>query len=230
LLRGWSQQLLQAAEAVANDADGDAAEALKRIGTDDARASIAQRYPDLRHALTHDQTLSVTVERERARFSAWYEFFPRSASDDAAQHGTFADCEAWLPYVQRMGFDVLYFPPIHPIGRTRRKGRNNTLDPAEDDLGSPWAIGAAEGGHHSILSELGTLDDFRQLVKRAGEHDMEIALDIAFQCAPDHPWVAEHPEWFRKRADGSIQYAENPTRPVGPSVQAWRCLPHYPES
>jgi starch synthase (maltosyl-transferring) len=173
---------------------------------------IAPRHPDLRHALTHDTPYGVLVERERARFSSWYEFFPRSASDDPARHGSFADCEAWLPYVQRMGFDVLYFPPIHPIGRTRRKGRNNTLTPTADDVGSPWAIGAAEGGHVSILPALGTLEDFRRLLQRAAAHGIEIALDIAFQCAPDHPWVAEHPAWFRKRADGSVQYAENPPK------------------
>ncbi|MEO5695895.1 MAG: alpha-1,4-glucan--maltose-1-phosphate maltosyltransferase [Burkholderiaceae bacterium] len=206
VLRAWSTEL---AQAVARGADVDT---LKLLGTDEARALIAQRHPDLRHALTHPQVLAVTVERERARCSAWYEFFPRSASDDLQRHGTFKDCEAWLPYVQRMGFDVLYFPPIHPIGQSRRKGRNNTLDPQPGDVGSPWAIGAAEGGHDAILPELGTLADFRRLVKRASEHGIDIALDIAFQCAPDHPWVSAHPEWFRKRADGSIQYAENPPK------------------
>jgi starch synthase (maltosyl-transferring) len=207
LLRVWSGELARAAA----DAGADVA-ALKRLGTDEARAAIAKRYPDLRHAYTHPQVFGVTVERERARFSAWYEFFPRSASDDPARHGTFADCEAWLPYVKHMGFDVVYFPPIHPIGRSRRKGRNNTLDAQPGDVGSPWAIGAAEGGHLAILPELGTLEDFRRLVQRAAALDIDIALDIAFQCAPDHPWVREHPEWFRKRADGSIQYAENPPK------------------
>jgi starch synthase (maltosyl-transferring) len=207
LLRAWSRDLAQAAAAAPGDSD-----ALKRLGGDDVRAAVARRYPDLSHAHTCPQTFAVTVERERARFSAWYEFFPRSASDDAARHGTFADCEAWLPYVKRMGFDVLYFPPIHPIGRARRKGRNNTLEATADDVGSPWAIGAAEGGHDAILGALGTPEDFRRLVRRAAELDIDIALDIAFQCAPDHPWVTEHPEWFRKRADGSIQYAENPPK------------------
>ncbi|CAN5756296.1 alpha-1,4-glucan--maltose-1-phosphate maltosyltransferase [soil metagenome] len=207
LLRAWGLEL----EQLAADASAQV-EMLKRVGDDAARAAVACRYPDLRHAFTYPQTFAVTVERERARFSAWYEFFPRSASDDPARHGNFADCEAWLPYVKRMGFDVLYFPPIHPIGRARRKGRNNTLDATADDVGSPWAIGAAEGGHDAILSELGTAADFRRLVQRAAELDIDVALDIAFQCAPDHPWVAEHPEWFRKRADGSIQYAENPPK------------------
>jgi len=207
LLRAWSRDLAQLAADHQADVD-----ALKRVGDDEARAAVARRYPDLRHAFTDPQTYAVTVERERARFSAWYEFFPRSASDDASRHGTFADCEAWLPYVKRMGFDVLYFPPIHPIGRSRRKGKNNTLDAKADDLGSPWAIGAAEGGHTAILGELGTAADFRRLVKKATELDIDIALDIAFQCAPDHPWVTEHPDWFKKRADGSIQYAENPPK------------------
>ena len=207
LLRAWSRELAQLAADPQADVD-----ALKRVGDDEARAAVARRYPDLRHAFTDPQTYAVTVERERARFSAWYEFFPRSASDDASRHGTFADCEAWLPYVKHMGFDVLYFPPIHPIGRSRRKGKNNTLDAQADDLGSPWAIGAAEGGHTAILGELGTAADFRRLVKKATELDIDIALDIAFQCAPDHPWVTEHPDWFKKRADGSIQYAENPPK------------------
>ncbi len=205
-LLAWAAELAQAAERGARPDE------LRRIGTDAGRSAIADRHPDLRHAHAWPQTLGVTVERERARFSAWYEFFPRSASADPARHGTFADCEAWLPYVKQMGFDVLYVPPIHPIGRSRRKGRNNTLDAQQDDVGSPWAIGAAEGGHTAIHGELGTLADFRRLVQRAAELEIDVALDLAFQCAPDHPWVAEHPEWFRKRADGSIQYAENPPK------------------
>ncbi len=214
LLRAWSAEL-SAAAANAGGQAGDVAE-LQRIGLDEARGTIAERHPDLRHALIHApgaaSCFGVSVERLRARYSSWYEFFPRSAAGDTARHGTFADCEAWLPYVQRMGFDVLYFPPIHPIGRTRRKGRNNTLEPTAADVGSPWAIGAAEGGHDAILNELGTLAEFQRLVKRAAEHGIEVALDIAFQCSPDHPWVHEHPEWFSKRADGSIQYAENPPK------------------
>ncbi len=226
LLLAWARELAHAAAL-----DGPhAIETLRSIGCDPARAAIARRHPDLRHAQTFPQLFTATVERARARFSAWYEFFPRSASDDAARHGTFADCEAWLPYVKHMGFDVLYFPPIHPIGRARRKGRNNALDAGADDVGSPWAIGSAEGGHDAILGELGTLDDFRRLVQRAAELDIDVALDIAFQCAPDHPWVREHPEWFRKRADGSIQYAENPPKkyqdiyPFDFETPAWREL------
>ncbi len=232
LLRAWSRELAQAAKNAAKDAAKDAAspEALKRVGLDEARAAIATRHPDLRHALTDPKLYGVTVERERARFSAWYEFFPRSASGDVTRHGTFADCEAWLPYVQRMGFDVLYFPPIHPIGRMRRKGKNNTLEPLPDDVGSPWAVGSAEGGHDAIFGELGTLADLQRLIKRATEHDLEIALDIAFQCAPDHPWVTEHPAWFRKRADGSVQYAENPPKkyqdiyPLDFESEDWRAM------
>jgi starch synthase (maltosyl-transferring) len=210
LLRAWSAELAAAASS------GAPVETLHAVGGDAARGAIVERYPDLRHALVYaagaGTPLAVTVERVRARFSSWYEFFPRSAAAEPGRHGTFADCEAWLPYVQRMGFDVLYFPPIHPIGRTRRKGRNNTLDPGPEDVGSPWAIGAAEGGHDTILSALGTLADFQRLLRKAQAHGIEIALDIAFQCAPDHPWVREHPQWFRKRADGSIQYAENPPK------------------
>ena len=207
VLKTWARELDKAASASAVDV-----EALQRIGVDTDGSAAAERHPDLTYALTYPGPHRVTVERERARFSSWYEFFPRSAGNDETRHGTFADCEAWLPYVQRLGFNVIYFPPISPIGRTRRKGKNNTLDPAPDDVGSPWAIGAAEGGHDAILPELGTTEDFRRFVQRAGEAGIDIALDIAFQCAPDHPWVAEHPEWFKKRADGSIQYAENPPK------------------
>jgi len=204
LLKAWARELRAALDGKA------AAEELKRIALDGERSAAARRHPDQHHATT-SPPLPLTVERVRARFSSWYEFFPRSASDEA-RHGTFADCEARLPYVQRLGFDVVYFPPIHPIGRERRKGRNNTLDAGPDDLGSPWAIGAAEGGHDAILGELGTLEDFGRLLRKAGDHGIEVALDIAFQCAPDHPWVREHPQWFRRRADGSVQYAENPPK------------------
>ncbi len=207
LLADWAAELGAAATPAVTDT-----EALKRIGGDADRGAVAERHPDLRHALFYPLTFGITVEPVRARFSTWYEFFPRSASDDAARHGTFSDCEAWLPYIQRMGFDVLYFPPIHPIGRNRRKGPNNTLQASAEDVGSPWAIGATEGGHMAILPELGTLDDFKRLAQKAGGMGIDLALDIAFQCAPDHPWVTEHPAWFKKRADGSIQYAENPPK------------------
>jgi starch synthase (maltosyl-transferring) len=151
------------------------------------------------------------VDRERARFSSWYELFPRSWGKPG-QHGTLRDVAAQLDYIEEMGFDVLYLPPIHPIGRSFRKGKNNTTEAKEGDVGSPWAIGAKEGGHLAILRELGTFDDLDYLIQQLHGRKMELALDIAFQCAPDHPWVTEHPEWFKKRADGSIQYAENPPK------------------
>src|ERR1043166_4376277 len=138
--------------------------------------------------------------------------FPRSSAGGGSRHGTFRDCEARLSYVAAMGFDVLYLPPIHPIGHSFRKGKNNELGASADDVGSPWAIGADEGGHKAIHPELGTLEDFHRLMDKAAELGIEIALDIAFQCTPDHPYVKEHPEWFRQRADGSIQYAENPPK------------------
>ncbi len=167
--------------------------------------------PDRRFATT-SAPLGVVVEPERARFSAWYELFPRSCGPASKPHGTFADVEAELPRLSAMGFDVLYLPPIHPIGRVNRKGRNNTLVPSPDDPGSPWAIGSEEGGHKSIHPALGTVADFRHLVAAARNLGIEVALDIALQCAPDHPYVREHPEWFRRRPDGSVQYAENPPK------------------
>ena len=152
------------------------------------------------------------AERTTARFASWYEIFPRSMSDDATRHGTFDDVIRHLPRIRDMGFDVLYFPPIHPIGRTNRKGRNNTLTPSETDPGSPYAIGAAEGGHDAIHPELGTFDDFRRLRAAAAENGLEIALDFAIQCAPDHPWLRDHRGWFDWRPDGTIKYAENPPK------------------
>ena len=188
------------------------AERLHALAHDETRSSIATRYPDTGHATTYPVEFGVVVERERARFSSWYEMFPRSANATAGKHGTFRDCEARLPYISKMGFDVLYLPPIHPIGREKRKGRNNALSTTPSDVGSPWAIGAAEGGHTAILPDLGTLDDFKRLVASAQATGIEVALDIAFQCAPDHPYVKKHPEWFRWRPDGTIQYAENPPK------------------
>jgi starch synthase (maltosyl-transferring) len=178
---------------------------------DEALMSLVGGHADRRRASTFAPALPLWVEPLLARFSAWYEMFPRSAASEGL-HGTFADCEARLAEVAEMGFDVLYFPPIHPIGRTKRKGRNNALVAAPDDPGSPWAIGATEGGHKSIHPQLGTAADFRQLVTSARARGLEIALDIAYQCSPDHPYVTEHPAWFRHRSDGSIQYAENPPK------------------
>jgi starch synthase (maltosyl-transferring) len=197
---------------------------------DEALPRLMRKYPDRRWPTIYDKELSVIVDCEKARFSAWYEMFPRSCVSQAGKQGTFKDCEKRLPYIGSMGFDVLYLPPIHPIGRTFRKGRNNTLDPKPDDPGSPWAIGSKEGGHKAIHPQLGTLADFKRLVKKAGEHDIEIALDIAFQCTPDHPYVKEHPQWFRKRPDGTIQYAENPPKkyqdiyPLDFETDDWQAL------
>ncbi len=173
---------------------------------------LALRYPDRSRESRLDKPLWVRVDPERAGFSSWYEMFPRSTSSTAGKHGTFRDCERLLPYVSEMGFDVLYLPPVHPIGTTKRKGRNNTLTPTPDDPGSPWAIGSPEGGHTAIDPRLGNAEDFERLVRRAGEHGLDMALDIAFQCSPDHPWVSEHPEGFTIRPDGSVQFAENPPK------------------
>ncbi|MGR3249896.1 MAG: alpha-1,4-glucan--maltose-1-phosphate maltosyltransferase [Paracoccus sp. (in: a-proteobacteria)] len=161
---------------------------------------------------TRYKLLPVFADRKVAAFSAWYELMPRSQSGDEHRHGTFDDVIARLPYVRDLGFDVLYFPPIHPIGRTNRKGRNNTLTPGPDDPGSPYAIGSDEGGHDAIHPELGTFDDFRRLMDAARDHGLEIALDFAIQCSPDHPWIKEHPEWFDWRPDGTIKFAENPPK------------------
>nr|WP_241557995.1 alpha-1,4-glucan--maltose-1-phosphate maltosyltransferase [Falsirhodobacter deserti] len=178
---------------------------------DPAIAEVMQRN-DLRDSLTRYKMLPVFADRKAAAFSAWYEIMPRSQSGDVNRHGTFADVIPRLPYIRDLGFDVLYFPPIHPIGKTNRKGRNNSLRAEEGDPGSPYAIGSAEGGHDAIHPELGTFDDFRRLVDAAKDHGLEIALDFAIQCSPDHPWIKEHPEWFDWRPDGSIKFAENPPK------------------
>jgi starch synthase (maltosyl-transferring) len=182
------------------------------LALSDDLGELAGQYPDRSLAAKYPKELSVVVDREKARFSSWYEMFPRSCAPEPGRHGTFKDCERMLPYVASMGFDVLYLPPIHPIGRTNRKGKNNSVISSDKDPGSPWAIGAAEGGHRSIHPELGTLADFKSLVKRAESLGIEVALDLAFQCSPDHPYVDEHPEWFRQRPDGTVQYAENPPK------------------
>ncbi len=179
--------------------------------------ALAGKYPDLEFATKYEKELSLWVNRETARFSSWYELFPRSMSPIPGKHGTLKDVEAQLPEVSAMGFDILYLPPIHPIGTAFRKGKNNSTVAAEGDDGSPWAIGAMatkdnEGGHKAIHPLLGTLADFDHLVTAAKAHDLELALDIAFQCSPDHPWVKDHPTWFTIRPDGSIQYAENPPK------------------
>lgn len=189
----------------------DPASALELAGGEQFSSLIA-RNPDRSQSITYEKELKVSVDREKAAFSTWYEMFPRSSAAIPGKSGTFQDCIARLPYVASMGFDVLYLPPIHPIGRVGRKGKNNTLEVATDDPGSPWAIGSTEGGHKAIHPQLGTLNDFKALRKAADEQGIELALDLAFQCAPDHPYVKQHPQWFLHRADGSIQFAENPPK------------------
>ncbi len=179
---------------------------------DKSKAALMDRYPERPFVTIYERELEVVVDPVRARFSAWYEAFPRSCTDEPGEHGNFRDCESRLAYVAEMGFDVLYLPPVHPIGRIKRKGRNNTLIANPGDPGSPWAIGADEGGHRCTHPELGTLEEFRSLVHSAHALSIEIALDIAFQCAPDHPYVKEHPSWFRWRPDGTVQFAENPPK------------------
>ncbi len=178
---------------------------------DDALAA-AMEQSDKRPDLTRSPIIPLTADRERARAGAWYEMVPRSQGKTPGKHGTFDDCIARLPEIAALGFDVLYFPPIHPIGHTNRKGKNNTLHPAPSDPGSFYAIGNEQGGHDAVHPELGTLADFRRLVAACAKRKMEIALDFAVQCSPDHPWLKQHPEWFRTRPDGSIKYAENPPK------------------
>lgn len=201
--------LATAAKALRSSKD---AAALRKVATDETLHALMLKYPDKRFVSESERELAIVVDPVRARFSSWYEFFPRSTAAEPGRHGTFADCEKRLPYIAEMGFNVVYLPPIHPIGRSFRKGRNNNPVSEPGDCGSPWAIGAAEGGHKSILADLGTLEDFKHFVAEAKELDLSIALDIAFQAAPDHPYVREHESWFRKRPDGTIQYAENPPK------------------
>jgi starch synthase (maltosyl-transferring) len=190
------------------------------------------RYVDRGRATRYDRVLEVIVERERARFGAWYEMFPRSAGTDPSRSATFDEATERLPYVASMGFDVLYLPPIHPIGHSFRKGRNNALAAAPGDPGSPWAIGSEEGGHDAVEPGLGTIEDFDRFVERAQRHGLEIALDLAYQASPDHPYVQQHPEWFRHRPDGTIKYAENPPKkyqdiyPINFESEEWPSLWH----
>ena len=174
------------------------------------------RASPVREMVTRSARHEIWVDRQRALFGSWYEFFPRSeggiGADGKAVHGTFTDAAKRLPAIAEMAFDVVYLPPIHPIGEVNRKGPNNTLDPGPDDVGSPWAIGSKDGGHDAIHPELGTEEDFAHFVGRTRELGMEVALDLALQCAPDHPWVTEHPEWFTTKPDGTIAYAENPPK------------------
>ena len=224
-----SSELLEGAElvqaAARRDGEGlrllEIADVLRGSRTQEIRVAAA-REPELRALMDarpdrststeYDRVLQVTVDPVRARFGAWYEMFPRSYTPDPSRSATFRDAESRLPAIADMGFDVLYLPPIHPIGRTHRKGRNNSLTCEPGDPGSPWAIGSDEGGHTAIEPGLGTIDDFDRFVATANRLGLEVALDVAFQAAPDHPWVREHPEWFKHRPDGSIKYAENPPK------------------
>jgi starch synthase (maltosyl-transferring) len=190
-------------------ADEDARSALL---LDEQLGQIMARTHDRSHASRYRRELEVIVDRTAARFAAWYELFPRSQGTVPGRGATFRDVIRRLPEIEALGFDVLYLTPIHPIGRTHRKGPNNVLEAGPDDPGSPYAIGSTEGGHKAIHPDLGTLEDFRALVAAAARHGMEIALDFAVQCSPDHPWIREHPDWFQFRPDGSIKYAENPPK------------------
>lgn len=193
-------------------------------------ADLMDSYPDRTLATVYERELSVIVDRVQAVFSTWYERFVRSCAPEPNRHGTFNDLEALLPEISRMGFDVLYLPPIHPIGRTNRKGKNNSPYAGPDDPGSPWAIGSQEGGHKAIHPLLGTFEDLEHLIHKASGYGIEIALDLAFQCSPDHPYVVEHTEWFRLRPDGTVQYAENPPKkyediyPLNFETPQWRPL------
>jgi starch synthase (maltosyl-transferring) len=198
-LRGWAARLQQARQADAVAA-----------ASDEGLAALMDRNLDRTDATRAEHEYEVVADRERARFASWYEFFPRSGV--AGRHGTFRDAEPQLERAAAMGFDVVYLPPIHPIGRSHRKGRNNALTAEPGDHGSPWAIGGVEGGHDAVHPDLGTLADFDRFVSRARGLGLEVALDFAIQCSPDHPWVRQHPEWFFHRPDGSIKYAENPPK------------------
>jgi len=199
------------AQAVLLAGDAPAASRVNLALLEELRDRVAEQ-PDRSRAARHARTLEVRVERERARSGAWYEFFPRSCAPEPDRHGSFRDAEEYLVYAAEMGFDVIYLPPIHPIGRTNRKGPNNTPSAGADDPGSPWAIGAEAGGHKAVHPQLGSLEDFDRFVKKASDLRLEIALDLAFQCSPDHPYVTKHPEWFYLRPDGTIHHAENPPK------------------
>ncbi|MFC7703575.1 alpha-1,4-glucan--maltose-1-phosphate maltosyltransferase [Plastorhodobacter daqingensis] len=205
------KDLLKADKALAKGAGADTdAARFAQLGAPEVLALMQEVGP--RTNATPYKVLPLYADREAAAFSAWYEIMPRSQSGDVNRHGTFDDVIARLPYVRDLGFDVLYFPPIHPIGKTNRKGRNNSLTAQEGEPGSPYAIGSDEGGHDALHPELGSFDDFRRLVDAARDHGLEIALDFAIQCSPDHPWIREHPEWFDWRPDGTIKFAENPPK------------------
>jgi starch synthase (maltosyl-transferring) len=221
-----SKQFAELGRALRSDNRAEATE----VALGSSLAVLMRRHAPRRHVTEWPTPLTLWVDRPKARFSSWYEFFPRSAASEPGKHGTLRDVIGRLEDVQRMGFDILYLPPIHPIGRAFRKGKNNSTTAEAGDVGSPWAIGASEGGHDSIHPDLGTLDDFDALVMAAGDRGIEIALDMAFQCSPDHPYVKSHPGWFKHRPDGTIQYAENPPKkyqdiyPFDFECEDWRGL------
>jgi starch synthase (maltosyl-transferring) len=202
-----------------------------KLAVNGQSGELMEKYGSRVNMATYEKVLTVEVERPKALFSTWYELFPRSTAQEEGRHGTFKDVEKVLPRIAEMGFDVLYLPPIHPIGESNRKGKNNSVTAEAGEPGSPWAIGGKEGGHKAIHSELGSLEDFRHLVKTANEeYGIEVALDYALQCSPDHPYVEEHPQWFKWRPDGTVQYAENPPKkyqdvlPINFETQDWKNL------
>lgn len=221
------EKLLKIAEVLKK---GEDSQEIATIALNDEFTKVMRKYPDQKVAFSSEKELAVVVDRGKALFSTWYELFPRSCSLEPGKHGSFKDCEEHLPEIARMGFDVLYLPPIHPIGKRNRKGKNNAFEVLPDDVGSPWAIGSNEGGHKAIHPQLGTLEDFERLVRRANDYGIDIAMDLAFQCSPDHPYVKDYPEWFRWRPDGTLQYAENPPKkyediiPFNFETEKWTCL------
>ncbi len=219
-LRIWAQKLKESSDP----------ESALLILTSKTLVKMIEAHTNIRDWVTYDKRLRVKVERKLSVFSSWYEFFPRSWSGTPGGHGTFKDGERLFPEISRMGFDIIYLPPIHPIGKSHRKGKNNSIVCEPDDPGSPWAIGGPEGGHKAIHPQLGTISEFNDFVKKAKEYDLEVALDLAFQCSPDHPYVKEHPDWFTWRPDGTIQSAENPPKkyedivPFNFQTKDWRNL------
>lgn len=220
-LRQWAKDITSGGK--------DSIEARSALALDEKFGTLMFQHPDRKFATLYKE-LEILVDPVLARFGAWYEFFPRSCPGKAGAHGTFKDCERHLTRMADMGFDIIYFPPIHPVGRAFRKGKNNNPQAQPGEPGSPWGIGAEKGGHKAIHPELGTLEDFKRLVAKAAEYNIKIALDIAYQCSPDHPWVKDHPEWFKKRPDGTIQYAENPPKkyqdiyPIDFETSDWEAL------
>jgi starch synthase (maltosyl-transferring) len=206
-----AKNLTEAAARLEDLAAKDRDATVKLVG-DPELAALMNRNRDRAADTRYERDLTVVVDPVKARFSTWYEMFPRSCTTDPSRHGTFRDCIDRLGYIAGMGFDVLYLPPIHPIGKTERKGKNNSTTPAPGDWGSPWAIGGKEGGHKAIHPQLGPLEDFKALQRAAREMGIDVAMDIAYQCSPDHPYVKQHREWFRTRPDGTVQYAENPPK------------------